>query len=95
MLHGFQEINEDEFLVSEFFGVVVTFYNLNNKLSGARASIIVTMDAKQNRQAAASVPFAQLSTMLTQHQSHTSFPGHHPSGRRHGMHDPHVFNTLV
>lgn len=95
MLHTFQELNEDEFLVSEKNLVAATLYNLNSKLSGARANIIAALDARQNGQAAASIPFTQLSTMLIQHQSHTSFHGHHPPGRRHGMHDPQAFNTAV
>jgi hypothetical protein len=30
--------------------------------------------------------------MLIHNQSQMSFPGHHPPGRHHGMHDPHTFN---
>jgi hypothetical protein len=33
--------------------------------------------------------------MLIQHQSQTSFPKHHPPGRRHGMHGPPAFNYVV
>jgi hypothetical protein len=95
MLHTFQELNEDEFMISEFFLVAATLYNLNSKLSGARANITAALDARQNGQAAASIPFTHLSTMLIQHQSHTSFHGHHPPGRRHGMPDPQAFNTAV
>jgi hypothetical protein len=75
--------------------VAATLYNLNSKLSGARANIIAALDAIQNGQATASISFTQLSTMLIQHQSHTSFQGYHPPGRRHGMHDPQAFNTVV
>jgi hypothetical protein len=67
MLHTFQELNEGEFLVSEKNLVAATLYNLNSKLSGARANIIAALDARQNGQAAASIPFTQLSIMLIQH----------------------------
>jgi hypothetical protein len=45
MLHNYQDINEDEFMVSEKILVAATLFNLNNKLPGARASIIAVLDA--------------------------------------------------
>jgi hypothetical protein len=53
------------------------------------------MDAKQNCQSATSIPFTQLSTMLIQNQSHTSFPGHHQPGNRHVMHDYRAFSYAI
>jgi hypothetical protein len=73
------------------FGTCPTLYNLNSKLSGARASIVVALDAKQNGQAAASIPFAHVSIMPIQHLSHTFFPRRYRLGRRHGMHYPLAF----
>jgi hypothetical protein len=95
MLHRYQDINEDEFMVSEKILVAATLLNLNSKLSGARASIIAALDARQNGLAAASIPFTQLSTMLIQPHSHTTFLGHHHHGQRHGMHEPRAFNSKV
>jgi hypothetical protein len=57
MLHSFQDINEDEFMVSEKILVAATMFNLNNKLSGARANIIAALDAIQNGLAATSIPY--------------------------------------
>jgi hypothetical protein len=95
MLHNYQDINEDEFMVSEKILVAATIFNLNNKLSGARASIIAALDARQSDLAAASIPFTQLSTMLVHHHSHTTFLGHHHHGQRHGMHGPRAFNSAI
>jgi hypothetical protein len=95
MLHNYQDINEDEFMVSEKNIVAKTLCNLNNKMSGARANIIGALNAGHDGQAATSIPITQLSTMLIQHQSHTSFAGHHHPGRRIGMHDPRAFNSFV
>jgi predicted secreted protein len=64
MLHRYQDVNEDEFMVSEKILVAATLLNLNSKLSWARANIIAALDARQNGLAAASIPFTQLSTML-------------------------------
>jgi hypothetical protein len=88
MLHDYQDINEYEFMVSEKNLVAATLHNLNHRLSKARAIIIGALDNRPNGQAVASVAFTHLSTVLIQHQSHTSFQGHHTPGRRHGMHGP-------
>jgi hypothetical protein len=82
-------------MVSEKHYLATTLCNLNNKILGARASIIDAMDAGHNGQAATSIPLTKLSTMLIHHQLHTSFHGHHPPGRRIGMHDPHAFKSVV
>ena len=95
MLHCYQDINEDEQMVNEKLLVAATLHNLNNKLSSARASIIAALDARQDGQAATSVPFTLLCTMLIQHNSHTSFPGHQPATTRHGLYDPRAFNSAV
>jgi hypothetical protein len=65
---------------SENIIVASTLFNLNNKLSGGRAIVIVALDAVHNGLAATSLPFTQLSTMPIQHHSHTTFPGHHHHG---------------
>jgi hypothetical protein len=57
MLHSYQDINEDEEMVNGNLLVAASLHNLNNKLSSARASIIAALDARQNGQAATSVPF--------------------------------------
>jgi hypothetical protein len=65
MLHYYQDIIEDEHMVTAMLVVAATIYNLNNKLSEAcRANIIAALDARQNGQAIASMPFTHLSTML-------------------------------
>jgi hypothetical protein len=79
MLHGNQDIHEDEQMVNEKLMVAATFHNLNSKLSSPRAGIIPALYAKQNGQGAKSVPFTQLCTMLIKHHSRTSFRGHHPA----------------
>jgi hypothetical protein len=91
MLHCYQDIDEDEQMVNEKLVVAATLHNLNNKLSSARASIIVALDARQNDQATTSVPFTQLCTMLNKHHSHTSFP----DTTRHGLYDPRAFNSAI
>jgi hypothetical protein len=96
MLSNYQDINKDEFMVSEKILVAATLFNLKSKLSGARASIIAALDARQNGLAATSIiPFPQPSTMLIHHHSHTTFHGHHHPRKWHGMHDPVAFNYVV
>jgi hypothetical protein len=82
MPHCYQDINEDEQMVNEKLLIVATLHNLNKKLSSARASNIDALDARQDGQAATSVPFTQLCTILIQHHSHTSFPCHEPATTR-------------
>jgi hypothetical protein len=94
-LHSYQDINEDEFMVSEQIFISTTLFSLRNKLSRARASIIATMDAIHNVLATTSTPFTQLSTMLIHHQSHTTFRCHHHQSQRRGMHNPMALSCIV
>jgi hypothetical protein len=81
-------------MVIENFLIAATLYNLNSKLSGARASIIGALDAKHNVKLLP-LPFTQLSTMLIQHHSHTSFHGHHHPDNYLSVHDPRAFHSPI
>jgi hypothetical protein len=95
MLNNYQDIIEDQFMASEKYVLANTLFNLNNKLSGARASIIATLNAREIGIAATSIPFTPMSTMLIQHQSHTTLPCPHYPSQRLDMHDPIAFNFVV
>jgi hypothetical protein len=96
MLNIYQDINEDQFIVSEKHLLANTLFNLNNKLSGARASIISTLNAREIGLAATPIPFTPMSTMLIQHQiTHATLPCPHYHGQRHDMHYPTAFNFAV
>jgi hypothetical protein len=94
-MHTYQEINGDMFMVNVELLVAATLYNLNSKLSRARARIIVALDVIRNGQGGISIPFTHMSTMLIQHHSHTSFHGHHHLGNCRGIHDPRAFHSAV